>query len=1284
MKKLYTLLAAGLLVAGWAVANVSLPYSMTEVSEDPVEGVSDDLWTYYNPGNQEAWRKFQTRYRVWVTTEHTIDTWLTSPAFDVEEGYEYIVSFKMNLQSSESHYEHFDVHFTGVNPAENAEAAAAAPSIFSMSDLSGTTAGLTSTKEYGGSIVATATGKAYVTFHASGLAYRGINLYSLTVDKGEKKGETPVDPVDPVDPTDPDHECAGITLPYMPVLATADGLNSDWTIINNNNDNREWKATEDRSEATKVGLDPYVAIYPYSSSLQADDYLVSPAMHFEKGKEYKLMFWVRTKSDKENFAVYLSEGTTPDEIKAGKLLKEYVNYSNQSYQQAVIDYSPEKTGDYHLSVYAFSDKYKFNIYFAGFKALENKFAPSPVSSLTAVAAPERELKCTLSWALPTTDVFGTPLTAQQSIEKIEIFRDNAEQPVATLGGDATSWDDTEASGLTSGRHTYSVVVTVDGASAASKVGPTAYVGPVLPVDVPAAFPIATKDDYGIWSVLHGENSDLSPGDAWYYNETSGGSSARCQSGRYKTEDDWLITPPFNVTKPGCYRVTVDVELGMNAPHRLQGAVGKEATIEAMEIRNEAFELQRGRQKVSYDFYAAEAGTYYAALHAACPSRSDANNYYVFSVEVTESKAMPAAVEGLTAAAQGEENAVLLSWLNPEVSFAGMPMSADDYKIEIYLGDELAATVTEFVTGEEGNSYSLPVPAAGVYDITVKTVGNDGESAPSHPTVKTPWIGARVVDLPYTIDFTVENPTSQIWEFVDGNKDGKTWTYNSYSGWVLTPGNAIEGTGSGSSATYDYGDYILSPYLDLTPGYYIVKYDIRGGNNGYSAAKLYYNTGIIAAGTFDADNVELMQPKKEEIESTSFSTREYAFRITEAGRYQVVLAANEPNAYVSYSSYYLTVRGFTFAANPVVPEPATELAVTPAADGVLEATVSWLNPTETNIEGVTLGAGDIVKAVILRNGEVAGELTDGLLPGCTSQWLDTSLSQAGCHTYSVELYTAQGKSEKPAPSVKSTWIGGGLLVPYLAGPEQFYDWTIINVDNDSKEFYDEVLPLTWIQGKSGLNINVNTKDANDWAVSPLIELEADCLYKISTTGYHNTSYPIDNYTLEIRAYQGDDYTDYVQLHSFILSDAAIWSSKAETHSFYLLTPVAGDENVAPASEEGDEESRPEQTAARMPSGNTHLAIYSASKGDMVVNQFEITLEKRDVVGVDKVVADKLPAYADGTLLLDGDADVEIFNLSGALISKQAASGSLSLKHLDAGVYIVRVTSNSGSTTLKIVR
>ena len=73
---------------------------------------------------------------------------------------------------------------------------------------------------------------------------------------------------------------------------------------------------------------------------------------------------------------------------------------------------------------------------------------------------DRAMECVLSWTLPTESVFGDPFTAEQTVESVAVYRDGGEAPVATLKGAVSEFTDTEATGLTSGYHTYSVKVTV--------------------------------------------------------------------------------------------------------------------------------------------------------------------------------------------------------------------------------------------------------------------------------------------------------------------------------------------------------------------------------------------------------------------------------------------------------------------------------------------------------------------------------------------------------------------------------------------------------------------------------------------------------------------------------------------------------------------------------------------------------------------------------------------------------------------------------------------------------
>ena len=117
-----------------------------------------------------------------------------------------------------------------------------------------------------------------------------------------------------------------VTVPYRSDFAYQDGnatrFEAGWTQIDANDDNSIWSPTTDTGGAS-LGLSKFCAKYGYNSSNQANDFLISPSIEFEAGKEYKIMFLYHTKSSyKESFTVYASAGTTPTEILAGTKLKE--------------------------------------------------------------------------------------------------------------------------------------------------------------------------------------------------------------------------------------------------------------------------------------------------------------------------------------------------------------------------------------------------------------------------------------------------------------------------------------------------------------------------------------------------------------------------------------------------------------------------------------------------------------------------------------------------------------------------------------------------------------------------------------------------------------------------------------------------------------------------------------------------------------------------------------------------------------------------------------------------
>lgn len=87
-----------------------------------------------------------------------------------------------------------------------------------------------------------------------------------------------------------------------------------------------------------------------------------------------------------------------------------------------------------------------------------------------------------------------------------------------------------------------------------------------------------------------------------------------------------------------------------------------------------------------------------------------------------------------------------------------------------------------------------------------------------------------------------------------------------------------------------------------------------------------------------------------------------------------------------------------------PKAPSALKVTAAAQGALQATLSWTNPSTNGIKQALTA----LQAEVYRDGELIATLTDGVQPGTASQYVDLSVPN-GSHTYAVVAKTAVGSS-----------------------------------------------------------------------------------------------------------------------------------------------------------------------------------------------------------------------------------------------------------------------------------
>lgn len=1312
MKKLYVLAAAAALAIGGisyaAVGDVAFQSSLNA----PTDGQGDgSTWTRVNGADDATFAVFGTtghgsdkQLRIWKNVDGIQQNdWLVSPKLNLEAGKSYEVTCWFKFHAGTSTAAHVALHHTSVYPTVNGidSNISAASALEQYNDVNGDSKSaddsqyLTSWTKLSGKFTAV-DGDNYVAFHVSGDYKGGIYVSDFCVTEAE--ASTPVNPVDPIDPDQP-HQCAGLTLPYSSTIATSsNSYDEAWTVLNVNEDNREWTPATDGGFANGLSM----KISYQGSGTPHNDYLISPAMHMEAGKEYVVAYSFASRGTDELLSVFLCTSKQPEEIQKSTPLATHDKVDTNKKAQAVSHtFTPEATGDYYLSFWANSPVNKWYLWVGDVKVMENIFAPAAVSSFTATPAENPTLEVTLSWALPTTDVFGNEMGEDKTFEKLEIFRNDEERPIATFTEAATTFTDSEEYGLTSGKHTYSIVVTYSGAvSPAAKVGPTAYVGPYEPLPVPADMTV-TADMLGAWVAAYGENHSATAND-WVPYTTSNPDRWRYSAKSYSPDDAWLFSPMFIIPEAGYYSLDMSASLGSTYAQvfvetYLAGSQSIDAEMTAVNLDWNKFKTTQSSQQAM--FYAPAAGNYCIATRVNIPSDDySAMIHELRSIKIDRGQMIPETVTGLKATAAADESlSITVSWTNPTLSSAGTELAAGSWYTEVYRKNgndfDLIATLTE----GESEYTDTEIPAAGSYTYGVQTLATGTEAhLEDQPTATSSWAGPREVAMPYSAYLNrTDEATRYIWEGIDGNDDGLTWGFG-YSDRMICPQPATDLTEQEMPGYYQYNDYLLSPIFDLKPGYYELSFQMYGrssrhGDNNYDMAM---NVGLTPAGAFIPERPEIIGKTQVVNNVTSYSTRTVSFKVESAGKYQIVFAADEINYKTYSSSSELGLGKIDFAYKPVLPGVATDLSVEPGEDGALTAVLRWKNPSVSSVEGI---APELTKAIITRDGQEVATIDEGLVAGEMSEWEDDAVPAAGIHVYTVTLFTAEGAHTASAPEVKSPWIGKGLEAPYAVEPGQF-------VEHAWEQHSPNMTTTSWgnsncfdLTTSNGARYDKGSNDVDGYLMTPKFEIVHTQGYKLTVEAW-KTSMDEDEkangYPVEILVGTEGTPDTWTKVGTIAVTNAT--STVANPNVFYVI----GDNTIAaePAAQaegesEGEEEtpavagSTPESAVA-IPAGTQRLAFHINKNYDNGLFMFHaFKLEKEgETTGIGAIEAAEGITLEGGILSFEGTAtDIRIHDLSGKLVGyTEAAEGSISLEKLAKGVYIVRFNLDGTPVALKLAR
>lgn len=263
-----------------------------------------------------------------------------------------------------------------------------------------------------------------------------------------------------------------------------------YTIVDANGDGKCWMM---RGFAAGVFL-------AYNSSMDADDWLITPPVKLESGKVYPFSIVTHAESryDVETIEVKAGRGVTPEDmtIQVVAPTDVYALQSNPVTLNGVI--VPDADGDYNVGVHGISEKYKYWLTVLSLYVGEGLDAAAPDVATELAIVPEATGLPSVSgsFRLPSKTVVGETLTGT-----VEAEVKCGDRLVATLSGapgSVVTFDDNLPA---KGSYTYTVTAK-SGQFAGSYISSTVYVGPYA-ASAPSSANVVETAEAGMVTVSWG-------------------------------------------------------------------------------------------------------------------------------------------------------------------------------------------------------------------------------------------------------------------------------------------------------------------------------------------------------------------------------------------------------------------------------------------------------------------------------------------------------------------------------------------------------------------------------------------------------------------------------------------------------------------------------------------------------------------------------------------------------------------------------------------------------------
>lgn len=276
-------------------------------------------------------------------------------------------------------------------------------------------------------------------------------------------------------------------VPFTETFDSADDY-ALWTVVDGN-EAPTW---------TYSSTDRYAAYYNPQGKIPGDDWLISPAIRLEKGKQYKVTydFRINYPNYAETFSSYVGMGASPEAMTVE--LKAHKDITNSKMSGAEAAFTATESGQWHIGFHYTSDMQKYGVSIDNVSITEfDGRVPAAVSDLTVTPGERGALSATVAFTVPVKDANGNELT---EVSKAEVYREDitSGEPVHVFTGitpgQALEFEDAvEAAG------SYTYVVKVFNVSEAGvAASASAYIGEDIP-SAPGNLAIVEADGHPVVS-----------------------------------------------------------------------------------------------------------------------------------------------------------------------------------------------------------------------------------------------------------------------------------------------------------------------------------------------------------------------------------------------------------------------------------------------------------------------------------------------------------------------------------------------------------------------------------------------------------------------------------------------------------------------------------------------------------------------------------------------------------------------------------------------------------------